>query len=381
MLPRLLAFLLCSWVAFGEQTLDPATIGRFIFTDTSLSNPPGQSCLTCHNPNHAFADPRRVSPGATPTLKGTRNAPSLMYAALIPPFAYEDLLLPDGTEIFAWEGGLFHDGRAKDLFDQVDQPFFETHEMNLKGKADLAARLRKSTYLKLFPKHLVGDDEKLTYQAFRALVEFLKSPSFRPFDSPYDRHQTGDKKALSLSQKRGLKIYKTTAGCADCHFLEPQNWEQPLLSDFGYDNLGAPAIGKKDPGLNAVTKDPEDLGKFRAPSLRNVALTAPYLHNGSIATLREVLEFYNKRDLEPERWGVTNYPETVNHDDLGNLGLTDDEITDLLNFLHAFSDDCLKNKKNTFPSPPKNTPSTESLKLFFPDYTHRQDPEFPEKKN
>lgn len=303
-----------------------------------------------------------------------------MYAALIPPFAYEDVLLPDGTEIFAWEGGLFHDGRAKDLFDQVSQPFFEKHEMNLKNDGELASRLRKATYADPL-KTKVGiaqwnDDKKLTYNAYRALVEFLKEPLFRPFDSPFDRYRAGDKDALSLSQKRGLEIYKTDGGCADCHFLEPQNWSQPLLSDFGYDNLGSPVIGKKDPGLFATTKDPEDLGKFKAPSLRNVELTAPYLHNGSITTLREVLEFYNKRDLEPERWGVTDYPETVNHDDLGDLGLSDDEVTDLLNFLHAFTDDCLKNKKDIFPDPPKSTPSTKSIKLLFPDYTHRLDPAF-----
>jgi len=299
-----------------------------------------------------------------------------MYAALIPPFAYEDILLPDGSEIFAWEGGLFHDGRAKDLFAQVSQPFFEAHEMALKDTAELANRLRNKPYLRPLPSDVLLDDNDLTYHAFRALVEFLKSPTFRPFDSPFDRYQAGDKKALSLSQKRGLDLYRTTAGCADCHFLEPQNWSQTLLSDFGYDNLGAPALGQKDPGLFAVTGDPEDLGKFRSPSLRNVELTAPYLHNGSLGTLRDVLEFYNKRDLEPERWGITDSPETVNHDDLGNLGLSEDEITDLLNFLHAFTDDSLKHKTTTFPIAPQNTPTTESLKLSFPDYTHRQNPAF-----
>jgi len=360
--------------------LDLHEIGRFIFQDTTLSIPPGQSCATCHNPDHAFADPRRVSPGANPKRLGTRNAPSLMYAALIPPFAYEDILLPDGSEIFAWEGGLFHDGRAKDLFAQVSQPFFEAHEMNLENKSDLADKLRKTSYIASFPDSILQSDDKLTFHASRALVEFLKSPLFRPFDSPFDRYRAGDKDALTLSQKRGLEIYRTTAACADCHFLEPQNWSQPLLSDFGYDNLGAPARGKKDPGLFAVTGNPDDLGKFRAPSLRNIALTAPYLHNGSIETIREVLEFYNKRDLEPERWGVTDFPETVNHEDLGNLGLSDEEITDLLSFLDAFTDDCLKDKKTTFPVPPQNTPSTESLKLHFPDYTHRRDPSFPSKK-
>ncbi|MDB4437104.1 hypothetical protein N9149_04165, partial [Akkermansiaceae bacterium] len=369
---RLLVSFLCG-VTPVQAAPGLAEIGRSVFTDKNLSNPPGQSCMTCHNPNHAFADPRRVSPGATPSFSGNRNAPPLMYAALIPAFAYEDVLLPDGTEIFAWEGGLFYDGRAKDLFEQVGKPFFESHEMNLKNKAELAQKIRKSTYKEKFPRSALKDNDQLTYLVFRSLVEFLKSPSFRPFDSPFDQYQAGNEDALSLSQKRGLDIFKTSGGCADCHLLEPQNWSKPLLSDFGYDNLGGPASGKKDPGLFTVTGKSEDFGKFRAPSLRNIELTAPYLHNGSIKTLREVLEFYNKRDLEPERWGVTDYPETVNHDDLGDLGLTDKEITNLLDFLHAFTDDSLAKKKTTFPTPPKGTPSTESIKLNFPDHTHRLD--------
>ena len=372
---RLLVSLLCG-VTPVQAAPGLAEIGRSVFTDKNLSNPPGQSCMTCHNPNHAFADPRRVSPGATPSFSGNRNAPPLMYAALIPAFAYEDVLLPDGTEIFAWEGGLFYDGRAKDLFEQVGKPFFESHEMNLKNKAELAQKIRKSTYKEKFPRSALKDNDQLTYLVFRSLVEFLKSPSFRPFDSPFDRYQAGDEDALSLSQKRGLDIFKTSGGCADCHLLEPQNWSKPLLSDFGYDNLGGPASGRKDPGLFTVTGNPEDFGKFRAPGLRNIELTAPYLHNGSIKTLREVLEFYNKRDLEPERWGVTDYPETVNHDDLGDLGLTDKEITNLLDFLHAFTDHSLAKKNTTFPTPPKSTPSTESIKLNFPDHTHRLDPNF-----
>ena len=372
---RLLVSFLCG-VTPVQAAPGLAEIGRSVFTDKNLSNPPGQSCMTCHNPNHAFADPRRVSPGATPSFSGNRNAPPLMYAALIPAFAYEDVLLPDGTEIFAWEGGLFYDGRAKDLFEQVGKPFFESHEMNLKNKAELAQKIRKSTYKEKFPRSALKDNDQLTYLVFRSLVEFLKSPSFRPFDSPFDQYQAGNEDALSLSQKRGLDIFKTSGGCADCHLLEPQNWSKPLLSDFGYDNLGGPASGKKDPGLFTVTGKSEDFGKFRAPSLRNIELTAPYLHNGSIKTLREVLEFYNKRDLEPERWGVTDYPETVNHDDLGDLGLTDEEISNLLDFLRAFTDDSLTKKKTTFPTPPKITPSTESIELNFPDHTHRLDPNF-----
>ena len=80
--------------------------------------------------------------------------------------------------------------------------------------------------------------------------------------------------------------------CGDCNFLEPMTWERPLLSDFGYDNLGVPSRGEKDAGLGGQTGNPEELGQFKAPSLRNIALTAPYMHNGSMKTLEDVVTFY-----------------------------------------------------------------------------------------
>jgi len=130
-----------------------------------------------------------------------------------------------------------------------------------------------------------------------------------------------------------------------------------------------------------VTDDPEDMGKFKAPSLRNIALTAPYMHNGSIPTLREVLEFYNVRDLQPPRWPKTDYPKTVNHDDMGDLGLSEQEIDELLAFLKTLSDRSLlkKPKGQLFPNAPAGTPGTLDRKLHFPDWTHRLHPAFPGK--
>ncbi len=325
----------------GRDSPRAADIGKRVFLDTSLSHPKGQGCVSCHHPTAAFADPRPVSPGAAVGRQGKRNSPSLMYAALIPGFAYDDFFTKEGTEVYAWEGGLFHDGRARDLFDQVQQPFFDPNEMNLPDESALASRLREADYATDFRKW-VGedvwvDDEKLNYHAYRALVEFLKEPMFRPFDSRIDDFLEGDDAALTESERRGLEVFRNAGKCADCHFLEPNSWSKPLLSDFGYDNLGVPSRGKKDPGLGGRTGTAEDLGKFRAPSLRNIALTAPYMHNGSIATLREVMEFYSNRDVEPKRWGPTDYPETVNHDDMGKLGLTDQQIDDLVSLLSACS--------------------------------------------
>lgn len=358
------------------------TIGQKIFLDHNLSRPVGQACVSCHSPSAAFADARSVSPGAVKGRKGRRNAPSLMYAALIPSFAYEDLFTKDGSEIYAYEGGLFHDGRARDLFEQVQQPFFDRNEMNLPDLADLATRLRSSKYAAEFEQWIGtrrwNDDSQLTYHAFRALVEFLKEPMFRPFDAKIDDYLAGNSEALSTAEIRGLEVFRGAGKCADCHFLEPTGWSPALLSDFGYDNLGVPSRGEKDPGLGARI-GAEGMGQFRAPSLRNVELTAPYMHNGSIATLQEVMEFYNKRDVETKRWGATDYPETVNREDMGKLNLTDQQVKDLVALMSAFTDQSVVVRKSgqRFPKPPKTVPSTAAKRLYFPDWTHRLHPAFP----
>jgi len=308
--------------------------------------------------------------------------PTLMYASLIPSIVWEDFYDEEGNEFFAWEGGLFHDGRAQDQFEQIQQPFFDRDEMNLEDEADLAERLRKSTYASEL-KEWVGegaweDEEKLTYHAYRALIEFLKEPMFRPFDARIDDYRNGDKNALTVQEKRGLDVFMNAGNCASCHLLGAGGWPEPLLSDYGYDNLGVPSRGEKDPGLGGHTKVKDEIGQFRAPTLRNITLTAPYMHNGSIATLKEVMEFYNKRDVEPERWGATDYPETVNRDDMGNLELTDQQVEDLTALMEAFTDRSLLKMKegDLFPPVPEGVPATEVRKLLFPDWTHRLDPAF-----
>lgn len=368
----------------AKRQADLANVGRRIFLDTGLSNPPGQGCVSCHQPDTAFADPRSISPGAVAGQIGRRNAPSLMYAALIPNMDQEDLLSPEGIQNWVWQGGLFQDGKARTLHDQVQQPFFEHAEMNVGNVAELAAKMRKSSYADAL-KTCIGeaawsDDNKVTHACYRALVEFLKQPMFRPFDAPIDRFLAGDQNALDASQKRGLAVFQGKAKCAECHLLIPSAWPKPLLSDYGYDNLGAPSRGEKDPGLGGHTGAPGETGQFRAPSLRNVELTAPYLHNGTIATLREVMEFYNRRDLEPERWGRTDYPETVNHEHLGNLSLTDGEINDLVVLMSAFTDHSLiemKKQGSPFPEAPAGTPDSWSMRAFFPDWSHTVTPPRP----
>lgn len=362
------------------EEVSPVVIGRKIFMDTSLSQPVGQGCVSCHDPKAAFADARRVSPGAVNGRKGRRNAPTLMYAALIPPIAAEDFYDEEGELIYVLEGGLFLDGRAHNQFEQVQMPFFNEDEMNLSGPADLADRIRKSDYASDFKKlvggKVWGNDGKLVDQVYHSLVAFLREPMFRPFNARIDDFWKGDVKALNDSELRGLALFQSKAGCAQCHPLGVGTWPEPLLSDFGYDNLGAPSIGGKDPGLGGVSGRKNEMGQFRSPTLRNIALTAPYLHNGSIKTLKEVMEFYNKRDVEPGRWGKTDFPETVNHDDMGDLKLTDQEVDDLVALMHTFTDKNLLEMRegDELPKTPEGVPSTESRKAFFQNRPRLVDP-------
>lgn len=364
-----------------DQQAALARLGRALFEDPHLSEPQGTSCLSCHQPAAAFADARPRSQGAKPGSIGKRNAPSLMYAALIPNMAQEDLLEEDGTQVWVWQGGLFQDGRARTLHEQVRQPLFHSEEMNLPSEREFAIRLRNSTYASQLKNSLTpeawNDDAAVANQGYRALVEFLKEPLFRPFDARIDDFLKGQTNALTDQEKRGLEIFRHKGKCADCHLLHATSWPAPLLSDFGYDNLGVPSHGPKDLGLASHTKAPAELGQFRAPSLRNVALTAPYFHNGSIASLKEVIEFYNQRDQEPQRWQKTDYPQTVNHQDLGHLGLSADEVNDLVALMDAFTDRSLLQMiehKSPFPEAPANTPDSWSMRAYFPDWNHALPP-------
>lgn len=367
--------------ADARRQAELSGLGRQIFLDAGLSNPPGMSCVSCHFPEAAFADPRAVSPGAVLGRNGRRNAPSLMYSALIPNRDQEDILEESGEQVWVWQGGLFQDGSARTLHEQVQRPFFDHAEMNILNEADLANRLRNASYASQLKAGLAEEewtnDAKLTHRAYRSLVEFLKEPMFRPFDARIDDYLSGKQDALSTAEKRGLEVFKTKAKCADCHLLHASAWPKPLLSDYGYDNLGAPSRDASDPGLGGHTGVEAELGQFRAPTLRNVSLTAPYLHNGSIATLREVIEFYNKRDLEPERWGKTDYPETVNHADLGNLGLSDQEVDDLVALMDAFTDRSLlemRKRGERFPQVPAGAPDSWKMRAYFPDWNHAAPP-------
>lgn len=327
--------------AATDATLEQkVSLGSILFNDPSLSNPPGQSCATCHRADLSFADDRVVSEGAAKAL-GTRNAPSLMYAKYSPAFIYEDWRR-------TWVGGQFWDGRADTLAEQALGPLLNPAEMNNTLQA-LAASLRKLSYKGMFEeiygKGVLAKDDSIINAAADALQAFQMSDTFAPFTSKFDYAQQGLVE-LTEQEKLGRKLYDTKASCIDCHSGATEDGKL-LFTSFSYHNILTPPnaalnSGIPDPGaannpkLNAEEKKVAQ-GRFKTPTMRNIAKTAPYMHNGVFKTLREVIEYYNDVD-DRKRWGPASFPETQSHMLRTKLELTEEEIDALIAFLNTLTD-------------------------------------------
>ncbi len=330
-------------------------LGKLLFFDETLSTPSGQSCASCHHPDFAFADPKPhlpVSQGAHKARFGNRNDLTAMYTAYIPILHYDEV-----EEMYL--GGLFWDGRANSLEEQAKGPPLNPLEMANKDIESIIASIRETGYADLFRKEFgekALDDPEKAFEYFAiAVAEYERSAELNPFTSKFDYYIKG-KVELSEQELRGLVAFNSPAkgNCAACH---PGNAGEdgtpPLLTDFSYDNLGVPKnpanpfyyLNKElnpdgaeyvDLGLGAVVGKASENGKFRVPTLRNIAKTAPYLHNGVFQTLRKVISFYNTRDIGP--WPEPEVPENVNKEEMGNLGLSEQDIDDIVAFLKTLDD-------------------------------------------
>jgi len=325
-----------------EQRMEK--LGRLLFFDESLSEPAGESCATCHDPAAAFSDPRGglpTSKGARAGDAGSRNTPSAMYAALVPALSY--LNDDDG-----FAGGLFLDGRVNTLEEQAQKPLLNPIEMGNPSVAAVVAKLRGAPYADLFRRTFgnaaLDDDAAAFASAAQAIAAFERRPEFAPFSSKYDAYLAGSAE-LSPAEARGLDLFndEKKGNCAACHPSQPgDDGAPPLFTDFTYDNLGIPqnpanpSFPTVDHGLMVTLGDPAQDGKFRVPTLRNIARTAPYGHNGYFADLHAIVDFYNTRDTRP--WAAPEVPATMNKDELGHLMLSDAEVDDLVAFLYTLSD-------------------------------------------
>ena len=330
-------------------------LGRLLFFDKSLSTPPGQACSNCHAPEVAFADPETelpVSRGALPGRYGSRNDMTVSYSAFVPPLHRDE-------EEGVWVGGLFWDGRANTLAEQAQGPLLNPVEMANPDTTVVAEKLRALSYAGLFTEVYGPEALRDPGQAYdnmaNAIAAYEKTLEVSPFSSKYDRWLNGEAE-LSERERRGLMLFEAEdkGNCAACHPSRPsEDGSPPLFTDFTYDNLGTPrnpenpfyslapalnpdGFGFVDLGLGKTVGDPAENGKFRVPTLRNVAVTAPYMHNGVFKTMYSVLAFYNTRDVAG--WPAAEVAQNVNTEELGNLGLTNQDLEDLVAFLRTLSD-------------------------------------------
>ncbi len=330
-------------------------LGKLLFFDRNLSTPPGQACSDCHSPATGFGNPNQqlpVSRGAHPDRFGNRNDLTAAYAAFIPPLRFD-------AEEGLWTGGLFWDGRAATLAEQAKGPPLNPLEMANPDVQTVAMVLRAAEYRDLFlavcGAGALDDPDRAFDHMAEAIAAYEKTSELNPFGSKYDGYLAGEAE-LTQQELRGLALFEDEAkgNCAACHPSRPgPDGSPPLFTDQTYDNLGTPKNPENpfyflppefnpdgtayvDLGLGELVDDPKQNGKFRVPTLRNVALTPPYMHNGVFKTLYQVVAFYNTRDIAP--WPPPEAPDNVNHDELGNLGLTPDEMEDIVAFLRTLSD-------------------------------------------
>ena len=339
-----------------ESELTPKQLlGKKLFIDRNLSTPVGQGCVDCHAPGTGFANPNSDYPDSQGVLKdrfGNRNDLPAGYAAFSPDFHFDE-------EEGLYVGGQFWDGREIDLVGQAKGPFLNPVEMNNPDEKTVVDKIRRSEYAGLFRevfgRGALRDVEQAYHYAAEAIAEFEKTKEFSPFTSKYDYYLAG-KAQLSEQEQSGLELFEDIEKgmCAECHPSQPgEDGTPPLFTDFTYDNLGAPKNAELpfyylpkelnpdgvffvDLGLGGVLEKPEEYGKFKVPSLRNLAKTGPYLHNGYFKTIRQVVAFYNTRDVGP--WDEPEVKQNVNREELGDLGLSEQEVDDITAFLLTLTD-------------------------------------------
>jgi cytochrome c peroxidase len=319
----------------NPMTEAKVALGRDLYFDKRLSIDNTVSCATCHDPKSAFAEPKQFAEGVG-GKRGARNSPTVFNAM----FNVEQ----------------FWDGRAATLEEQAKGPIINPLEMAMTSHDLVIERLKKdAAYVKRFQEVFggpptIGDVAKAIASFERTLVSA---------DSPFDRFQAADAGAMSEQAKRGFELFKGKGRCITCHEF---NASSPFFTDFKYHNIGvgmkatanfeglarkvqqmaqegklsAESIdtlslteGFSELGRFIVTRQPKDLGAFKTPTLRNVELTAPYMHDGSQKTLREVIDFYNKG----------GEPNPNLDGGMRALELTDQEINDLIEFLNALTGD------------------------------------------
>lgn len=302
----LLSFAIAVPSVTSEVINTKASLGKKLFSEKILSRDSSVSCASCHKPNYAFADTTAFSIGIDGN-KTTRNTPSVLNMKNRPYF--------------------FMDGRATSLEKQALMPIHNPQEMGLPIEDAIvrlnASEFYRNAFMKVFNQKPTAQNLASAFAAFENTLETV--------DSKFDDWSNHLQK-LSPSEERGRQLFiGDKAKCFDCHFRED-------FTDDDFKNIGL-FNGKElnDSGRFLITKNTSDIGKFKTPGLRNVAVTAPYMHNGLFATLEEVIDFYN----DP----LKKVPNAINIDSSLQkpMGLTEKEKKDLIAFLKTLTDKKYKN--------------------------------------
>lgn len=328
----------------NPMSREKVALGRALFFEKRLSRDGTVSCAVCHDPARAFTDANNVAIG-THGNKGTRNSPTLLNTM--------------------FSDSLFWDGRADSLENQVKHPLQSPFEMGLDSEPELVARITIQPYKQQFQRVFKeGINLNTIAKAIAAYERTLLSGN-----SPFDRFIAGNKSAISEAQRRGWELFKGKAKCIECHTFAVN---APFFTDFKFHNTGVAASdslfsslikrftgpsrhststalahteGVAELGRYAITLERVDVGAFKTPTLRDVELTWPYMHNGSLSTLIDVVRFYNNGGRANSHLDVR----------MRALQLSEAEVTDLTEFLRSLtSDDVLKECQTS--NPQKRTP-------------------------
>ena len=268
-------------------------LGKMLYFDKRLSSDNTVSCASCHDPAKGWSNGEQFATGVD-GQKGGRSAPTIINS---------------GYQRFQ-----FWDGRADYLEGQALGPIANPIEMNLPLDKMVEKLSAIEGYKPAF-KAAFGDEEVTEDKVAKAIASYERT--VLSGDAPYDRYKAGDKTALSEAAQRGMKVFFNKASCSACH-------AGPNFSDGGFHNIGVGIDDDQpDMGRSAISKLEGDKGSFKTPTLREIGRTAPYMHDGRLATLEEVVEYYNK--------GGTPNPQL--DEEIFPLKLTAEQKADLVTFL------------------------------------------------
>ncbi len=294
-------------------------LGKKLFSERELSGNDSRSCITCHQPQKYYSDHLTKNLALDQQSRLKRNTPTLLYAA--------------------FQSAQFWDGRAKSQIDQILDVLKSPQEMN--GQIPVIERKLNQNlkYRTLFKEAFPSEDSITIDQVSVAISNFLRS--LAPMNSAFDRFFLGEKKALSPDQKKGFNLFMGKAQCGTCHFIPFFNGSTPpFFNRSEYEVLGVPetdnfkkVIPDKDEGRFSYFPSPFYHAAFKTPTLRNIAMTGPYMHNGSFKSLTKVLEFYN-------RGGGAGLGLKIPNQTLSDkpLHLTKQEIREITLFLKSLTD-------------------------------------------